>query len=63
MNKQFEVSGTAEEWQVLINLLDVAVKSAGTPAAKAVVIWTERIQKAADDSINPKQTEVPPAPP
>lgn len=60
MNKSFSVSGTPEEWQVLINLLDVAVKSAGTPAAKAVVVWTERIQKAAEDSVNPmKQAEVP----
>lgn len=51
------VTGPVADWQVLINLLDVAVKSAGIPAAKAVVVWTERIQKEVAASQATKQTE------
>jgi hypothetical protein len=38
---------TNEEAQVLINLIDVAVKSAGLQAAEAGVFYTKKIQEAA----------------
>lgn len=62
MSKQFSVSGTPEEWQVLVNLINSAVKHEGLPAAAAGALWAQRIQKEVNDSIATKQTEVPPAP-
>lgn len=60
--KTFDVSGKPEEWQVLINLINSAVKHEGLPAASAGALWAQRIQKASDDSINSQQAEVTPAP-
>lgn len=60
---QIAVSGTPDEWQVLVNLLDVANKACGLKAANACLVWAERITKAANDANTqpPKQVEVPPA--
>lgn len=56
--KQIAVSGTPEEWQVLINLLDVANKAAGLKSANACLVWAERITKANESNPqSPKQTE------
>lgn len=59
--KQIAVSGTPEEWQVLVNLIDAAVKAIGLDAAKAGVVWSERIVKAVNEANtqSPKQVEVP----
>ena len=38
---------TTEEANVLINLIDVAVKSAGLQAAEAGLLFTKKIQEAA----------------
>lgn len=61
--KQTAVSGTAEEWQVLVNLINVAVKATGLDGAKAGVVWSERIAKEVNDANtqHTKQVEVPPA--
>lgn len=48
--KQIAVAGTAEEWQVLVNLINVAVKATGLDGAKAGVVWSERIAKAVNDA-------------
>lgn len=63
--KQIAVSGTAEEWQVLVNLVNVAVKTLGLDGAKAGVVWSERIVKAANEANteSPKQVEETPATP
>lgn len=57
--KQIAVSGTVEEWQVLVNLINVAVKATGLDGAKAGVVWSERIAKAVNEANTEptKQTE------
>lgn len=58
--KQIAVSGTPEEWQVLINLLDVANKATGLKSANACLVWAERITKANEENTQPpKQAENP----
>ena len=39
---------TNEEAQVLLNLIDIAVKAAGLPAAEAAVHFSKKIKDAAD---------------
>jgi hypothetical protein len=42
-----QIELTEDEARVLVNLLDVAVKSAGLQAAKSVVHFAEKIEAAA----------------
>lgn len=37
-----------EEAQVLVNLIDIALKSAGLPAADAAVHFTKKIKEASE---------------
>ena len=39
---------TNEEAQVLMNLIDIAVKSAGLPAAEAALHFSKKIKDAAE---------------
>lgn len=39
---------TNEEAQVLVNLIDIALKSAGLPAADAAVHFTKKIKDASE---------------
>lgn len=56
-NTQIAVAGSAQEWQVLVNLIDAGVKSIGLPAAAAAALWAQRIQKEVNDSQPTQQTE------
>lgn len=37
------IQGTPGEFQILINLLDLAVKSHGLPVAESALVWAKRI--------------------
>jgi polyhydroxyalkanoate synthesis regulator phasin len=51
---------TKEQAQVLINLIDVAVKAGGIQAARAGVFFTDLVSAAAakEESLNKEQKEV-----
>lgn len=42
------VQGTPEEFKILINLLDLVVKSHGLPVAESALVWAKRITEAAN---------------
>jgi polyhydroxyalkanoate synthesis regulator phasin len=51
---------TKEQAQVLINLIDVAVKAGGIQAARAGVFFTDLVSAAAakEESLNKEQKEI-----
>lgn len=47
---------TNEEAQVLLNLIDIAVKSAGLPAAEAAMHFAKKLKDAAEAKTNVEPT-------
>ena len=57
METSKEIKLTQEEAQVLVNIINIAVKSVGLEAAEAGVYFTKKLQDAFKNEITPKVVE------